>query len=85
MRSSHLKRKYGITLADYDAMLAAQAGGCAICGAPEPDGQSLHVDHCHDSGDVRGLLCFRCNAGLGQFDHDAERLAVAAAYLQSAR
>jgi hypothetical protein len=83
LRNSHLKRKYGITLADYEAMLAAQAGGCAICGAPEPDGQSLHVDHCHDAGAVRGLLCFRCNAGLGQFDHDGERLAAAAAYLSS--
>jgi hypothetical protein len=85
LRNSHLKRKYSITLADYEAMLTAQAGGCAICGAPEPDGQSLHVDHCHDTGAVRGLLCFRCNAGLGQFDHDSDRLARAASYLGSAR
>jgi hypothetical protein len=85
MRAAHLKRKYGITIADYEAMLAAQGGGCAICGAAEPDGQSLHVDHCHDSGAVRGLLCFRCNAGLGQFDHDGERLARATAYLGTAR
>jgi hypothetical protein len=85
LRKSHLKRKYGLTPDDYDAMLAAQRGGCAICGAPAPEGQSLHVDHCHDSGAVRGLLCFRCNAGLGQFDHDSERLARAASYLGSAR
>jgi hypothetical protein len=85
LRNSHLKRKYRITLADYEAMLAAQGRGCAICGAPEPDGQSLHVDHCHDTGAVRGVLCFTCNAGLGMFDHDADRLARAASYLQSAR
>jgi hypothetical protein len=85
LRSSHLKRKYGITVADYEAMLAAQGGGCAICGAPEPAAQSLHVDHCHDTGAVRGLLCFRCNAGLGQFDHDRDRLARAASYLGESR
>jgi hypothetical protein len=85
LRASHLKRKYGLTVADYETMLVAQHGGCAICGSPEPDGQSLHVDHCHGSGAVRGLLCFRCNAGLGQFDHDGDRLAAAAAYLQTAR
>jgi hypothetical protein len=85
MRAAHLKRKYGITVADYEGMLAAQGGGCAICGAPEPNGQSLHVDHCHDTGAVRGLLCFTCNAGLGLFDHDGERLARAASYLGSAR
>jgi hypothetical protein len=82
MRAGHLKRKYGITLDEYDAMLAAQDGGCAICGAPEPDGQSLHVDHCHDTDAIRGLLCFRCNAGLGQFEHCVERLEAAAAYLR---
>ena len=81
LRNSHLKRKYGITVADYEAMLAAQGGGCTICGAAERDGQSLHVDHCHDTGAVRGLLCFTCNAGLGLFDHDRERLARAASYL----
>jgi hypothetical protein len=82
LRAGHLKRKYGITLADYDAMLVAQGGGCAICGTPEPDGQSLHVDHCHDTDAIRGLLCFSRNAGLGQFDHRVERLEAAVAYLR---
>jgi hypothetical protein len=84
-RRWYLKKTYGLTTSDYDAMLGEQGGGCAICGVAEPEGQSLHVDHCHDSGTVRGLLCFRGNAGLGQFDHDATRMARAAAYLQSAR
>ena len=81
-RASHLKRKYGITLDDYEAMLVAQGGGCAICGAPEPDGQSLHVDHDHDTGAVRGLLCFTCNAGIGMFDHDIDLLSAAVDYLR---
>jgi hypothetical protein len=85
MRRGHLKRNYGLTPADYEAMLAAQGGGCAICAAPRPAGQALHVDHCHDTGAVRGLLCFTCNAGLGMFDHDADGLARAATYLRSAR
>ena len=82
MRRAHLRAKYGLTPADYDWMLAGQGGGCAICGEPAPDGQSLHVDHCHDTGRVRGLLCFNCNAGLGMFDHDGARLGAAAAYLR---
>ena len=82
MRRAHLRAKYGLTPADYDRMLAGQGGGCAICAEPAPDGQSLHVDHCHDTGRVRGLLCFNCNAGLGMFDHDGARLDAAATYLR---
>jgi hypothetical protein len=82
MRARHLIRKYGITLEDYDVMLVAQGGGCAICGGPEPEGQSLHVDHDHTTGAVRGLLCFTCNAGIGMFGHDVTVLDAAAAYLR---
>ena len=67
---------------DYAAMFEAQAQGCAICHAPEPEGQSLHVDHDHDTGDVRGLLCFTCNAGIGMFAHDIELLSAAVVYLR---
>jgi Recombination endonuclease VII len=82
MRAGHLKRKYGITLDDYQAMLAAQGGGCAICSAAPPDGQPLHVDHDHDTGLVRGLLCFTCNAGIGMFDHNIDLLSAAVVYLR---
>jgi hypothetical protein len=82
MRAGHLKRKYGITIDDYEAMLVAQGGGCAICHAPEPEGHSLHVDHDHDTGAVRGLLCFNCNAGLGKFGEDIELLSAAVVYLR---
>lgn len=63
-RERQLKRTYGITQADYDAMLASQNGGCAICGR-KPGARPLHVDHCHDTGAVRGLLCHQCNWYLG--------------------
>ena len=71
-RKSHLKRTYGLTVEEYDAMLAAQGGGCAICGRPPRADISLHVDHDHNTGAVRGILCFRCN-GPGS-EHRARRL-----------
>src|SRR2546423_5792224 len=66
-RASHLKRKFGLTLEEYDEMLAAQEGGCAICGEAPEEGKILHIDHDHETGLVRGLLCQRCNHGLGLF------------------
>ena len=73
---SHLKRKFGITPEDYERRLAQQGGGCAVCGrAPKP-GKSLHVDHDHETGYVRGLLCFKCNAALGQLDDDLDASSV---------
>lgn len=84
-RELRLAKLYGITLADYDAMLAAQSGLCAICSAGEPGGNAnhWHVDHNHQTGRVRGLLCTRCNIGLGYFQDDPDRLANALAYLAS--
>jgi len=64
-RKSHLKRKYGITLEDYDVMFEAQDGVCAICQEPRPEERTLHVDHDHASGAIRGLLCFCCNNAVG--------------------
>ncbi len=80
-RSYHLRRRYGITAADADAMLEAQGGLCAICrSAP-----AAHVDHDHVTGAVRALLCFGCNGGLGQFGDDPERLRAAADYVERHR
>jgi recombination endonuclease VII len=76
-RKSHLKRKYGLTLEEYDAILAAQGGGCAICGNPDAD----NVDHDHVTGKVRGILCFNCNVAIGHIADDTDRLLVAFAYL----
>jgi hypothetical protein len=79
-RAGHLKRKFGISLEDYDRLLAEQHGGCAICGDPPEPGTHLHVDHDHEDGRVRGLLCVRCNNGLGQFKEDDALIDEAAAY-----
>jgi hypothetical protein len=79
----NLRAKYGVTTEDYQRMLAAQDGRCAICGTNEPKGRGkrLHVDHCHTGGQVRGLLCVNCNNGLGNFADDPARLAAAVSYL----
>ena len=82
-RDAYLRRRFGITQADYDAILEMQRGGCAICGKP-PGTISLHVDHDHATGEVRGLLCVGCNNALGQFHDDRELLARASDYIGGA-
>jgi hypothetical protein len=79
MRRLHLRRRFGMTIEDYESMLAAQEGGCAICDDEPGVGRSMRIDHVGDS--VRGLLCVRCNHGLGQFKDDPERLLRAAEYI----
>jgi hypothetical protein len=80
-RRSYLKRKYGITLEQYDAMLEAQGGVCAICREPRLKERTLHVDHDHETGEIRGLLCFRCNNALGDLRENYELFVKAADYL----
>ena len=75
--------KYGITRADLDAMIAAQDNKCAICGGGRNGtGTRLHIDHCHDSMKVRGLLCSKCNTAIGLLDNSPERAEQLAAYLR---
>jgi len=83
-REYQLKAKYGITLEDYDAILEEQAGLCAICFTPAEDERFgvLCVDHCHDTGRVRGLLCRCCNSGLGKLRDDPELCLQAYKYLK---
>lgn len=81
-RDRDLQRKYGITLDDFRAMLADQDGGCKIC--RRSDGP-LHVDHCHTTGKVRGLLCIPCNRALGYMKDDPDLLRSAADYLDRSR
>lgn len=80
-RTYHLKRRYGITAGEADAMLEAQSGLCAICRTAP----AAHVDHDHLSNAVRDLLCFNCNGGLGQFKDDPEVLRAAADYVERHR
>ena len=80
-RAGHLKRKFGLTLEEYDQMLEAQGGGCAICGRPPNEKISLHVDHDHATGAVRGLLCFPCNQALAQLQESPDIVASALRYL----
>lgn len=82
-RELRLGKLYGITLADYEAMLDAQGRCCAICSTDKPGGNAKHwhVDHCHSTGRVRGLLCSRCNLAIGQFNDDPELLIRACVYL----
>ncbi len=80
-RADHLMRKYGITIGQYNSMLEEQGGGCFICGRlPRPD-ISLHVDHDHSTGQVRGILCFCCNNALADFQENPALLGKAAGYL----
>ena len=80
-RRYHLKKTWGLTIEEYEAMLASQGGVCAICGRPPREDIALHVDHDHETGAIRGLTCFRCNNALGDLNDDPELLARAADYL----
>lgn len=77
-RNSRLRMKYGIDTVEYDRMYACQGGLCAIC---QTEYQLLHVDHDHQTGMVRGLLCNGCNTGIGHLGDSPETLRAAADYL----
>ncbi len=79
IRNSKYVRQYGITLTEYEARLKSQNGVCAICGGT--DKTNLAIDHCHATGNVRGLLCHQCNRALGGFKDDPSILANAIKYL----
>lgn len=88
-QSSDLTRSFGIGLKEYNDMLDAQGGACAICGNPETavhpvtmEPRRLAVDHCHDSGKVRGLLCSNCNKMLGHAKDSIATLEAAIQYLK---
>lgn len=83
LREYNLRNKYGMTIADYARMLQEQEGRCAICGSDSPRGRyaNFAVDHDHETGQVRGLLCYPCNVGLGNYGDDPELLQRAIDYL----
>lgn len=80
-------QKYGITVEQFEAMLAAQTGKCAVCetafgGLYDGPNTSPRIDHCHETGTVRGLLCNRCNRAIGLFCDDAAVMEKAAGYIR---
>lgn len=82
-RGRSLKNLYGMTEVDYDNMLERCGHKCEICGKPHKKEKMkcLHIDHCHKTGKVRGLLCNSCNRGMGWLGDDKSRLQKAINYL----
>ena len=87
VRSQYLKRNYGLTFEEFDTMLSSQDNSCAICGTKEPSKtrgrtRRFHVDHDHETGKVRGLLCKSCNIALGEVDDNIHTLKSMIQYLE---
>jgi hypothetical protein len=81
-RDRDLRRHYGISLATLERMIRAQGGQCAICEDIFKSDRHTHVDHCHFTGAIRGILCSSCNLMLGHAKDDPKRLLAAAQYLE---
>lgn len=81
LRKIHLRNKFGLTVEEYADILEAQGGVCALCKAPPTPGISLHVDHDHGTGEIRGLLCVRCNNAIGLLREDPDLMQRAARYV----
>jgi hypothetical protein len=79
---NYYRRKFGITIAGRDAMLAAQGGVCAICGTDAPRGKGWCVDHCHTTNRIRAILCQPCNLVLGHATESVDILRSAIKYLE---
>lgn len=83
-RNLQLKTLYGITIEEFNKMLEEQGGVCAICKQPETEGKmgKLTMDHDHETGYNRQILCGMCNRGLGHFKDNPELLRAAANYIE---
>lgn len=83
-REQNILSKYGITSNEYDILLEEQNNKCAICGTDDPNNRwnRWHIDHCHKTNTVRGLLCTSCNIGLGNFYDNIDIMISAITYLQ---
>lgn len=89
-RNENLKHNYGISLEQYNEMLDAQGGVCAVCGKPETAKSNfkkrtkvLAVDHDHETGEIRGLLCNKCNTAIGLLNDDISLFDKATRYLMN--
>lgn len=75
-------KRYGLTSQQYDDLFWKQGGRCALCQTNSHNGKGWHIDHCHTTGKVRGILCNNCNVGLGHFKERIELLKTAIEYLE---
>lgn len=84
-RRLELQERFGISLEEYEALERKQGGRCAVCGGVylRKGHRFAAVDHCHTTGIVRGLLCYRCNLGIGQLQDDPVILRAAISYLEA--
>jgi hypothetical protein len=80
-RAAALKRKYNLSLEQFDKIFDAQGRKCAICGTKESGKSAWHIDHCGKAGHVRGILCRFCNNAIGLMHHSPRILAAAQRYL----
>lgn len=85
-RRNNLKQVHGLSLSDFNILLEMQGGVCACCKKPESailhgKKKRLAVDHCHETGLIRGLLCSKCNTAIGLMDNDVDLLEMAQCYL----
>lgn len=87
VRYRHIHNKYGLTRERFFSMLEEQDGKCALCLEPFKSlgGSHCHIDHCHDTGAIRGLLCMSCNVGLGMLGDTEEGLLNALEYLRKSK
>ena len=76
-RRKHLRESYNMSIADYQELYDLQSGLCAICNLE----LKLYVDHCHNTGKIRGLLCNKCNSGIGFLQDDPKIIAKALSYV----
>jgi DNA-binding sugar fermentation-stimulating protein len=82
VRKWRLKCVYGLTIEQREQIFTLQGNCCAVCRAVDPGPRGWQTDHCHDTGNVRGILCVGCNLGLGKFKDNSETLRLAADYLE---
>lgn len=82
MRARTKERRYGITQEQFDQMLLDQNNKCKICSNNFKNSKDTHIDHCHSTNKVRGLLCNGCNMALGQFEDNTDIMSMAIKYLQ---
>ena len=82
-KNTHLKSLYGISSEEYNTLLEKQSGVCAICLTPFKSTRSTHLDHCHTSKKIRGILCANCNRGIGMLKESLQTLENAIHYLKT--